>query len=379
MRVAVISDFVLGSPKAHAINVVKTAGGFQRLGCETTLYCRGPKAGMDLAPLLAQYGERDLRLVAAPPPWDDPDGGDYERRAASFADWVETRVETGVDLVYGRAFLPPLRLADRGFRAIMETHAYIDDPNPMLDRCFAATRRAANPLVGVSTISERLRAHYIERGADPARVRVVPDGVDLDLFAPPQSPPSPPYTRQPEAPHAVYAGHLYDYKGVPTVLKAARKLPHVHFDLVGGMPEDLAKTKRRVDYLKLDNVTLHGWQSHRAVPPFLWPAAALLLPPSMREPSANWTSPLKLGEYLAAGAPLICSRIPSLQDWVSEPATRWFAPDDAGDLARVIAAAAAETPDQARIRRAEAWRLAQRFSYANRARALLELAGLSPP
>ncbi|HZW11390.1 MAG TPA: glycosyltransferase family 4 protein [Phycisphaerales bacterium] len=363
MKIAVIGEFEAASHRAHAINVVKTAGGFARLGHRVTVLCRAPSGEAGADEPGEMYAEPDLawRFI----PFGSAPGAALGEAAAAYA------AELGAEFVYARSFTGALRCAELGLATALETHAYAGDTNPLLLRAFAATRRAESPLRALVTISPVLAEDYTRRGAEGARVHVVPDGVDVDLFAPP-----PGRRARPGAgPRAVYAGHLYDYKGIPTVLGAARLLPGVAFDLVGGAPEDIQRV--RTAAAGSPNVVVRGAVSHAQVPAHLWDADVLLLPPSAREPSAGWTSPVKLGEYLAAGPPIVASRIPGLRTWVDEPAARWFTPDDPADLARAIGESLAEPPHVSELRRRAASGLAQRYSYRSRAEAILHAAGAS--
>jgi glycosyltransferase involved in cell wall biosynthesis len=378
MRIAVASDIELGSHRAHAINVVKTAGGFARLGHDTRVYLRQPSTPLTRSDAAATYNEPSLAFDLAPPP--PPGRADYhtETRQRAFAHWlVQSILSRGADIVYARHFEAGLAAAACGLRTILETHAYIGDTNPALARALAATNRSDLNLT-IVTISPALRNHYVERGADPARVAVVPDGVDVEMFAPPEDPGACPFPRSDLfRAHAVYAGHLYDYKGIPTILEAAALLPDIAFELVGGTPQDIDRTRARISDLDLRNVRLHGLRPYSQVPRYLWHADVLLLPPSAAEASAQWTSPVKLGEYLASGRPIVASRIAGLTTWVNEPAVRWFEPDSGSDLAHAITAALRESPAQAEARRLTAAALAQGFSYPERARAMLRAVATS--
>jgi glycosyltransferase involved in cell wall biosynthesis len=368
MRVLVASDFELGSHRAHAINVVKTAGGFRRLGHEVTLACRASGAGETVDSAARDLGEPGLRWVLAPPV--EP-GVPDAARAEDFARFVAAR-RPEFDLLYARHFAAGLAGAEHGLPTAVETHSYVGDANPLLQRSIDATRGLLAALI---TISPTLRDHYISRGADPARTHVVPDGVDLDLFAPPTSGiGAAPFERWSKRGHALYAGHLYDYKGIPTVIDAAARSPDVGFELVGGTPEDIARTRDRAARAGLRNVRIHGQRPHAEVPRWLWHADVLLLTPSAAEPSAAWTSPVKLGEYLASGKPVVASHIPGLTTWVGEPAVRWFTPDDPADLARAIGEALRETATDQTPRVTAARALADRFSYPQRAMAILDAA-----
>lgn len=365
MRVLAASDFPLGSPRAHAINVVKTAGGFQRLGHAVRLLCAAPEdssRGRDPVRILFDYAEPTLAPEICPA---SPSAG----RDDAFAAWVLDRARAHrAELVYARHFAAALACAHAGFPTVLETHAYIDDPNPHLA---ASLQACGEHRLAISTISRRLAQHYIHRGASPDLVSVIPDGVDIDAFSRPlRLPPSP----LPDGgPHAVYCGHLYDYKGIPQILAAAASAPGITFHLVGGLGEDIARVAADIDRLALSNVVLHGRVPHAWVPPYLWHADVLLLPPSAREPSKDWTSPVKLGEYLASGTPIVCSNIPALRDWLGEE-VHWCAPDDGPSLAHAVRAALAEPPSRRAQRAESAHAKARACSYRNRAAALLSAA-----
>jgi glycosyltransferase involved in cell wall biosynthesis len=372
MRIAVASDIELGSLRAHAINVVKTAGGFARLGHDTRVYLRQPATPLSRAVAAATYSEHSLAFDLAPAL--PPGRADHhtETRQRAFAHWlVQSALARGVDIVYARHFEAGLAAAACGLRTIIETHAYIGDTNPALTRALAATNNPELKLT-IATISPALRDHYIQRGADPARIAVIPDGVDVEMFAPPEDTGACPFPRSELfRAHAVYAGHLYDYKGIPAVLEAAALLPDIAFELVGGAPHDIDRARARITETGLKNVRLHGLRPYAQVPRYLWHADVLLLPPSATEPSAQWTSPVKLGEYLASLRPIVASRIPGLTTWVDEPAVRWFQPDSGSDLAHAITAALREAPAHCEARGRSALALARGFSYPERARAML--------
>lgn len=350
MRITVASEIPLDSPRAHAINVVKTAGGFARLGLDVTLCVRPPSGS--IAAALHALGEPDLRVELI----EDAGPEAFAHRAASRAG----------DLLYARHFHAAIAGLGLGVPTLLETHAHINDPNPMLQAAIEATTRG----LALSTISHRLREHYIARGGAASRIAVVPDGVDPAMFARPAAlPPSP---LAGAGPHIVYAGHLYDAKGVPTMLEAAALLPALSFTLVGGLPEDIARHGPSAPA----NVRLHPRVPLAQVPPFLWHADALLLVPSATDPSKDWTSPVKLGEYLASGTPLICSRIPALLDWLDDRHATWCEPDDAAALAAAIEHAVAMPTE---LGRSERLLRAESLSYRSRAERMLALLGVEVP
>lgn len=379
--IAVIGQFPAGSSMAHAINVVKTAGGFARLGHRVVVCCQPPRDAESLEKLARDYAEPAIHWRFSPADLA-PLSGDP---SLAFATWaVRTSRDENASLVYARHFHAALLAAREGFTTALETHAHAHDPNRLLEECFLATRStnprqpgSHAPIAAIVTISHTLRNDYISRGADPDRVHIVPDGVDVELFSPRAHTPRP--TDLPsDKPVALYAGHLYDYKGVPTILAAANHNPGVTFALLGGLPEDIQRAHAAAATMGLTNALLLGPRPHSAVPAYLWHADVLLLPPSARHPSACWTSPVKLGEYLAAGRPIVASDIPALRDWIDEPVVRWFTPDDGESLALAISTFLREPAADSLDRRSLAAALARRFSYTARARAILAHAHESP-
>lgn len=367
MRIAVTSQLRPGSHRAHAINVIKTAGGFARLGHDVRLFCLPPIDGLSLDAALRGYAEPDLTTICGPESLLGIAGATDQDPAHRIGQWIaEAVLAWQPDVCYARDFWSPLMVAQHGIPTIVETHAYKGDTNPLLARVLRSTRENTG-ISAVSTISPVLKAYYESVGADPAKVHVTPDGVDTELFTPPPEPNTPMRQR----PRVTYAGHLYDYKGIPTVLEAAALLPEIDVRLVGGTAKDIARVRTSVDRAGLGNVQVVGRVSHADVPPHLWDADALLLPPSANEPSKDWTSPVKLGEYLAAARPIVASSIPSLHDWIDDRVCTWFEPDNPEDLARAIREALDETPEEAAIRASAAATLAETFSYPRRAASML--------
>ncbi len=366
MRIAVVSECHVGSAWAHAINVIKTAGGFARLGHEVTLLCRPHPEGFEPGRLLENYGERALTVATAPLSVRADD-------ASAFAQWaVGHAASIGAEFLYCRHFEAATLAATKGLRAALETHAYAGDRNPTLLAALEATAHARRALT-IVTIHPALRQYYASAGGSAKRMHVVPDGVDVEMFSPPAHLPTPPWIDdEPDRPRAVYAGRLFAYKGVDTLAHAAALAPQWIVEILGGPEVEQERLAAMIRTLGISNVRLRGQRPLSEIPRWLWHARALVLAPSALEPSAGWTSPVKLGEYLAAGPQIIASDIPGLRAWVDVPVVRWVAPDDAAALAAALSDCALESEDARLARRAERSRLAMRLSYQNRASAILQ-------
>jgi len=369
MNILVASAFQADSRFAHAINTLKMADGFARLGHQVTVVCRRPRAGrVSMTELRTDYGLSDelqvlqvrsrllgLRL-------------DEHRHFAFQVTRVARRL--GVDFAYSRNYLAPAALSRMGIAVVAESHAHPENRSKHLAQMVnaLAEEEAFRKLV---TIAPILKDNFVGLGVPEHKIMVLPDAVDLALFQRPAA-----FSRATpgERPRVVYAGHLYDYKGIPTILDAAALMPECDFVLIGGKPEDLQRHGRVICERRLDNVELAGWLAHTQVPDRLWNADVLLLPPSAQHPSARWTSPVKLGEYLASGTPVVASRIPALEYWVDEEQVCFTLPDDGADLVAGIRRVL-EDPGYAAALSRSAAAFAEGLSYQRRCRQILDVAG----
>jgi glycosyltransferase involved in cell wall biosynthesis len=139
---------------------------------------------------------------------------------------------------------------------------------------------------------------------------------------------------------ALYAGHLYPWKGVDTVVETAALLSDVNFVAVGGTQEDIEKYKRIVESRGLTNIQFIGYKEKGEMPRYLKAADVLLLPniPSTKE-SQFYTSPIKMFEYMASGNPIVASDLPSLREVLTEKNSILVAPGNAAALSSGISEA----------------------------------------
>ena len=366
MKVVVASAFEASSHKAHAINTTKIAEGFAKLGHEVHLIClAASKKKCSPDELNAMYG------VQVSLHWHQLPSKLFGFRVTPH--WFFTMLampdvlRIAPDFIYSRNYILPALTSRFGLPTVGETHAWPDNPTPAFRAFLHATHHAA--FKQCVTISHRLAEEYIRLGANPKNMQVLPDAVDLRMFEPPAPLPEKNLYKE-GIPHVLYVGHLYDYKGIPTILETAALLPHMQFHLVGGLPGDIKRHQGTIAERSLTNVTLHGLKPYAEVPPYLWQADVLLLPPSAHHPSAAWTSPVKLAEYLASGVPVIATSIPALRDWLTEEEACFVPPDDASAMAEAIQELLAN-PEWAQRLAQKASQKAHSFTYEGRARAML--------
>lgn len=308
---------------ANAINTVSMAQGFAECGHDVTIVCFRPDSGVWSQKKLAEhFGHKILmQWVQVPKVFTNRKlDGHWHLGLLALPALLRLRPH----LVFSRSYIFPWISSQLGFPTIVESHAYPDNETPPFLRLIKGTAKKA--FLGWITGAEILASVYRERGVPEKKVLVLPSGGQLDLFLRPEQLPPSPYS--PGGPIITYAGHLYDIKGIPTILGAAAQLPEAQFHLIGGWPEDIERHVNTIRERKLTNVTFHGLKKIADVPRFLWHADILLLPPSGNHPSATWTAPLKLAEYMASETPIVATSIPGVLNWVSDEEVEFVPPDD---------------------------------------------------
>ncbi len=370
MKISFASSFLAGSQAAHAINTVKSAASYVDLGHDTHLITRrATSQSLLLEDLRHIYGVRTLPSWLMTPKWC--------RKHLLFGLAAAHRIKRlQPDLVIARDYASSVFASRLGFPTVMETHAHAGATDRWLrwalrDTCLPSFR-------AVITISETLRNYYIDLGAIPEKIIVLPTGVNIDAFSRPAVLPDSPFqeTASEGRQQAVYVGHLYDWKGIPTIIEASRVAPLIDFHIIGGNDDDITRTKQQIKAKQLSNVYVHGRKDQSQLPPYLWHADVLLLPPSAHHPSAKWTSPVKLGEYLASGTPVVATEIPALKNWLKNDDVEFVAPDAPTDLVAGIKRVV-ENPTRAMKLSERGLIIAQQWAYSNRAKRIIAAAGLS--
>jgi glycosyltransferase involved in cell wall biosynthesis len=167
---------------------------------------------------------------------------------------------------------------------------------------------------GYVTITRGLASDLESRFGARPHCAIVPDGVRLE---PGTVPPSGRQASSGERPVVAYAGHLYPWKGVDVLLEALLDLPEADGLIVGGHEKepDLARLKALAERLGIAaRVTFTGLLDPPSVGPRLARASVLVLPNPASAISSQFTSPLKLFEYMASGRPIVASDLPAVRE-----------------------------------------------------------------
>ena len=299
-------------------------------------YAAIPRIGMTVAPaLLAAASLAWLRRLTP-----------AQRAAFDLIDAHYLYPDGVTALALARALRRPLVITARG----SDVTQLPDYAGPR--RMIQFALRRADALIAVSAaLGDRL----VELGADPAKVHVLRNGVDLDVFRPPADWVEARRALGLDGPTLLSVGHLIERKGHDRVIAALAHLPGMRLLVVGGGPleGELRKLAERLGVA--DRVKFLGLLSPNQLPA-VYGAADLLVLASSREGWAN-----VLLEAMACGTPVVASPIPGNPEVVASPAAGMIAAaNTAVGLAAAIAALLARRPLQAATRA-----YAEGFSWAD--------------
>ena len=213
---------------------------------------------------------------------------------------------------------------------------------------------AADRLVAATAIE---RAHLVSHyGADPARIAVIPCGVDTTLFTPGDQAAARAALGLDDRPRLLYVGRLAPIKGLTTLLDGVARLraegSRAHLCIVGGDADEPLNghegelRARLADLALRDAVTFVGAQPQERLRDWYVAADATVLP------SYYESFGMVALEAMACGSPVVASRVGGLQTTVRDRITGVLVPDhDPVSLADALEDVLDDGPLRARLGR----------------------------
>ena len=323
--------------KGASVHIQEVVREYRRRGHDVTVYAtrRGSDVPDDLA---------ELRIVDVPITTRDEEERERAQQAASAS--VSDMVRAGgYDLVYERYSLFSTVIAECGVPGILEVNAPLIDEQRthrmLVDEqaADAALQEQVQAALATICVSDPVRDWVIAR-TEGTRVFTVPNGVNVHRITPqPESP---------GAPVVTFVGTLKPWHGVDVLLRA-RAQAHKDWKLriIGDGPmraelDDLARS------LGID-VDFRGAVAPDAIPQHMAGTAIGVAPyPAMNTDSDQYFSPLKVYEYMAAGLPVVASRVGQLPEIMGESAYL-VPPSDPEALAEALDALVANPVERAQV------------------------------
>ena len=323
--------------KGASVHIQEVVREYRRRGHDVTVYAT--RRGSDVPDDLAELRVMDVPITTR-------DEGERERAQQAASASVSDMVRAGgYDLVYERYSLFSTVIAECGVPGILEVNAPLIDEQRthrvLVDEqaADAALQEQVQAALATICVSDPVRDWVIAR-TEGTRVFTVPNGVNVHRITPqPESP---------GAPVVTFVGTLKPWHGVDVLLRA-RAQAHKDWQLriIGDGPmraelDDLARS------LGID-VDFRGAVAPDAIPQHMAGTAIGVAPyPAMDTDSDQYFSPLKVYEYMAAGLPVVASRVGQLPEIMGESAYL-VPPSDPEALAEALDALVANPAERARV------------------------------
>ena len=171
----------------------------------------------------------------------------------------------------------------------------------------------------VLMVSAGLRDYYLRGGGlDPAKIRVVHNGIEVERFHRDRAATREHLQREfgipPGVKLAVTVSVLRPAKGIEVLLDAVRRVPDTHFLIVGDGP-------KREEWMQLAKTDRVKWAGYRTDVHTLLAGCDLFVHPSLDD-----AFPTVLLEAMAAGVPVVASRVGGIPEIVDEGVTGHLVP-----------------------------------------------------
>jgi len=280
-----------------------------------------------------------------------------------------------VALALGRAFDLPVVYEVRGFfEATWTSDVRWAERGELFERRTRTEESCFGEAAAVVTLSEGMRAEIHARGVPAEKIFIVPNGVDMDAFAP--APRNKALAEQLGTDSAFTFGYVsnldHPREGHELLIKAVVRLAQEGIEsrclIVGdGKRRDLLESLARSAGVE-DQVIFTGKVPHEEVLDYYGLLDAFVIP-RMPERAARLVTPLKPFEAMALGIPVVVSGLEALNEIIGHGSRGYaFTPTDVSSLAAVLAKIA-NGPEESRALAANArtWVGAERnwFSYGD--------------
>ena len=377
LRVLYVGSHPLFTEGASAVHMLKMCQAMANLGIEVECVLPG---WVNKERLFSYYGIKtpfrvtSIALSGGPArrPLHGFLSAFYARRKRNDFDFVLTR-----DLIFAWFATKAL-----GVPTVYDAHH--PPVNWAAERIISSFSRSKN-LLGMSFNSRGLHDIYFCLGMTGQNPMVAPNGFEREAF---------------EGEHDIsllrerlglplerkivcYCGNTYRGRGLEILVRAAAQMPEVEFLIVGGREKDNALWREMARQDGSANFRIEGFVRQREVPSYLLASDVLVMPYSSKitirdgTEAGEFTSPLKLFEYMATGKPIVATGVPSVLE-ILRPGENSVVtpPDNGGEFVRVLGLVLADPELCARI--SEAARSdAIGYTWERRVEKIIEGAGIT--
>lgn len=363
----------LFSKGAYALHAARMCEAMDGLGIEFEAVFPGR---FDTAKIFEFYGVKPFNLTSLP--FTRYAGRQFLHGAAGAFYAIKNRSRFDMVLTLNITCAAILAKAGGGLPVVYDAHH--PPVNAVARALFRSFQRSKN-LAAVSFNSGGLRRIYLRGGLDGEKTVVAHNGVEIGDYGDFGNRSARKIPGIPAGmPVVCYCGNTYEGRGIEDLVEIADGMRDVFFLVVGGRDRDNAPHKTAAEKKGLKNFEMRGFVPHSDVPPYLLAADVLVMPytggATIRggTVATEFTSPMKLFEYMAAGKPVVASAIPTVHEILEDGKDCVLAPPgDRREFARAIRRCVDDVDFARRIGNA-AREKAERFTWKHRAEKILSFA-----
>lgn len=318
MKILYIARSTIPSRDANSIQVMKMCQAFADNGHEVLLLVPDKKAKMEktVDDIHKYYGVKNSFTI---------NGIRIKHKnGRAFFEIIEIKkalLNFQPDLVYSRCFLGCTIACLNGYQTMYESHLPIWTSSSIKKTGFLLLSKHNN-FKRLIVISQALKDIYLnENIIKTDKIFVAHDGSDVitDVNSKVE------LSGNSNKLNIGYSGHLYKGKGIEIIAQIAPLAKDFNFHIVGGTENDIEYWKSVIPW---DNVFFYGFKPqnelHKYINSFdvcLLPNQKIVLPCGKHDHKyniSNFTSPLKMFEYMAHKKAIIASDLPVLREVLNE-------------------------------------------------------------
>ena len=313
-----ISHADLPSRKAHSIQMVRMCEAFAKSGSEITLIHPSYGVNKPSTKILSEYyglsEDISVKTIWSLPNkqriWKFPRSGEINLIIQLLCSTIFRHISNN-DIIYSRFLFPTLAISQFLSRIPKNQRpSLFYEQHQLSEKKVLLTSSFYDKIDGVICIADIIKNDLINQYNIPEeQVYVAHDGVQIDKYDG--------ITKQSARErldlsesdkYVMYTGHLYPDKQVETLVEASEEIAASTI-IVGGYDEDISRIRNSTK--NADHVEFTGFVEPSEIP--YYQAAADVLVATVH-PDAQYYSPLKLFEYMAAGRPIVAAKFPAFEE-----------------------------------------------------------------
>lgn len=314
LRVIYVGSPELFSKGASAIHIMKMCQAMAGLGVETELIIPSSRSR---AQLLEYYGVESIFRITEFPYFKNTSVRNIVHGVLASL-YIKFFRSGRYDLVLTRNIVFTYLATKLGIPTIYDAHHPLVKGGATLFNSFKSSKN----LIRFSTNSRGLSDIYLSLGLPKEKLVVAHNGVELEKYTNSLSQKN--IRKQLGLPLnkkiVCYAGNIYQGRGIEELIEVAHRLSETSFLIVGGLDDDVNRYKQIAESKGLKNLNLTGFVPHTDVSLYLQASDVLVMPYTSKmtikggTKAQEFTSPIKLFEYMAAARPIVATSISSVKE-----------------------------------------------------------------